>query len=155
MMDAKDRSIATQVAFKGAVDLERDVDLTDPAGQARFQEVFDYLSHVLVEGIIATGSQEEQIAQVIQGEFPGTQVVSGPAQQQYAQPQYTTPAPPQFNLSVKGNQYGPLPDWLYEQAAAKGVHEVWDNRQQAQGNKRPWFRSTSGGDNAPAFWPPR
>ena len=40
-MDAKDRSIATQVAFKGAIDLERDVDLTDPQGQARFHEVFD------------------------------------------------------------------------------------------------------------------
>ena len=56
---------------------------------------------------------------------------------------------------MKGTQYGPLPDWLYEQAAQKGVTEVWDNRQQAQGNKRPWFRATTGGDNAPAFWPPR
>jgi len=154
-MDAKDRSIATQVAFKGAIDIERDVDLTDPAGQNRFHEVFEYLQHELMEGILATGSQEEQIAQVIQGEFPGTQVVSGASQQQYAQPTYTTPSPPQYQLAVRGTQYGPLPDWLYEQAAQKGVTEVWDNRQQAQGNKRPWFRSTSGGDNAPAFWPPR
>jgi hypothetical protein len=154
-MDTRDRGIATQVAFKGAIDIERDVDLTDPQGQARFHEVFEFLQHELMEGILATGSQEEQIAQVIQGEFPGTQVVSGPAQQQYAQPQYTTPGPPQYQLQVRGNQFGPLPDWLYEQAAQKGVTEVWDNRQQAQGNKRPWFRSTSGGDNAPAFWPPR
>lgn len=159
-MDSKDRSIATQVAFKAAIDAERDIDLTDPAGQARFHEVFEYLQTELVTAIVMLSDESEQVAQIIQGEFPGSQIVSGPTAgapyQQYEQPQYTQPSPQQgFTVSVKGTQYGPLPDWLYEQAAQKGVTEVWDNRQQAQGNKRPWFRATTGGDNAAAFWPPR
>ena len=47
---------------------------------------------------------------MIQGEFPGSQVVGGPPQQQYSQPQYTTPSPQQgYTLTIKGNQYGPIP----------------------------------------------
>lgn len=156
-MDNKDRSIATQVAFKGAVDLAVafDLDLAHPDGQAKFEEAFSYLTESLAKAITSQQSPEEQVAQVIQGQFPGSQVVSGPSTSQFSQPPHTQPAPPQFQLTVKGNQLGPLPDWLYEQAAAKGVTEVYDNRDRAQGTKRPWFRSTTGGDDAPAFWPPR
>ena len=74
-----------------------------------------------------------------------------PAQQQQ---QYIQYVPQQSTLAVKGQQYGPLPDWLYHSAAEAGVTEVWDNRDRAAGTKQPWFRATTGGREAKAFWPP-
>lgn len=153
-MDFRDTSIMTQVAFKGAVDLCRDSDLTTPEGQAEFTQVFSFLTDSLVEGIRLQQDPAEQAAQVIMGNFPGSQVVSGNATSPMA-PTYTTPSAPPFQLTIKGAQHGEIPPWLYEQAAAKGVTEVYDNRDRAQNTKRPWFRATTGGDNAPAFWPPR
>jgi hypothetical protein len=155
-MDARDRSIGTQVAFKAAVDLavKDELDLSSDEGQARFEKLFSHLTESLLVAMGATA--EDQMAEVIRGQFPGTTTVtSNPSPTPSYQPGYTQPAPPAFNLAVKGNQFGPLPDWLYEQAASKGVVEVYDNRDRATGTKRPWFRSTSGGDDAPAFWPPR
>ena len=153
-MDQRDRVIIPQVAFKGAVDLERDADLTTPEGQARFETVFSYLNESLMNAIMSGQSPDEQMARVIQGQFPGSTVAEN-SNASYNPPAHTTPAPPQFNVRVKGTQHGPLPDWLFEQAASQGVTEVWDNRDRAAGSRKPWFRSTSGGDNAPAFWPPR
>lgn len=168
-MEFRDHSIITQVAFKAAVELNTDVDITDPAGQARFEQAFGYLRQSLFASIEEAAS--EQAGQLVRANFPGTQQVQqvpsggwnaqqdpgggwqGQPQQQGFQPATTMTLPPQ--VRVKGNQFGPLPDWLFEEAAAKGVTEVYDNRDRATGTKRPWFRSTTGGDNAPAFWPPR
>ena len=62
----------------------------------------------------------------------------------------------QHSIRVKGDQHGPLPDWLFAEAAAAGVDEVWDNRGDLGPNgNRPHFKSTSKDPNAPAFWPPR
>jgi hypothetical protein len=55
-------------------------------------------------------------------------------------------------ISVKGNQFGPLPDWLVLEAAQAGVTQVWDNRDKVAGTKRPWFKDVNGDK---AFWPPR
>jgi type IV secretory pathway protease TraF len=55
-------------------------------------------------------------------------------------------------ISVKGNQFGPLPDWLVLEAAQAGVSQVWDNRDKVAGTKRPWFKDVNGDK---AFWPPR
>jgi len=160
-MDFRDTSIITQVAFKGAIDLCRDIDVTTQEGQAEFTSAFSFLTDVLIEGVRVQTDPAEQAADIIRGNFPGTTTVqSNPGQQSYAAPPaYVQPnqqqGPMQFALSVQGTQHGPLPDWLYEQAASKGVTEVYDNRDRAQGTKRPHFRSTTGGDNAPAFWPPR
>jgi hypothetical protein len=55
-------------------------------------------------------------------------------------------------ISVKGNQFGPLPDWLVLEAAQAGVKQVWDNRDKVAGTKRPWFKDVNGDK---AFWPPR
>lgn len=153
-MDFRDTSIATQVTFKGAIDLCRDLDLTTQEGQAEFVTVFSFLTDALFEAIQAQLDPAQQAADVIKGNFPGTQVVQSNDPTQYAPPpQY--PPNPQYQLTIKGTPHGPIPDWLYEQAAAKGVTEVWDNRDRAQGTRKPHFRSTSGGEDAPAFWPPR
>ena len=60
-----------------------------------------------------------------------------------------------LNVAVKGKQHGPLPDWFLQEAFAAGVKEVYDNRAEAAGTKRPWFKATTGGKDAKAFWPPR
>ena len=157
-MEFRDTSIMTQVAFKGAIDLCRDIDVTTPEGQAEFVQAFSFLTDVLVEGVRTQTDPAEQAADIIRGNFPGTtNVQANPNQQAYAPPPaYVQPSQPgPYQLTVKGTQQGPLPDWLWEQAAAKGVTEVYDNRDRARGTKRPHFRSTTGGDDAPAFWPPR
>lgn len=168
-MDFRDTSIITQVAFKGAIDLCRDIDVTTAEGQAEFTSAFSFLTDVLIEGVRLQADPAEQAAQIIRGNFPGTTVVQENGSYQETLGGNTQPYPQgqtsgsyqmgqpvaTFQLSVKGTQHGPLPEWLYEQAAAKGVTEVYDNRDRAQGTKRPHFRSTTGGDNAPAFWPPR
>jgi hypothetical protein len=57
-----------------------------------------------------------------------------------------------LGIGVKGNQFGPLPDWLVLEAAQAGVSQVWDNRDKVAGTKRPWFKDVNGDK---AFWPPR
>jgi type IV secretory pathway protease TraF len=55
-------------------------------------------------------------------------------------------------ISVKGNQFGPLPDWFVLEAAQAGVAQVWDNRDKVAGTRRPWFKDVNGDK---AFWPPK
>jgi len=65
----------------------------------------------------------------------------------------TASAPSGFTVRIKGKQHGPIPEWLPAACMAKGVTEVWDNRDRlAENPKRPWFKSTSSED---AFWAPR
>ncbi len=56
------------------------------------------------------------------------------------------------DVTVKGNQYGELPNWLYAEAQTYGVTQVWDNRDKVAGTKRPWFKDVNGDK---AFWPPK
>lgn len=59
-------------------------------------------------------------------------------------------------VTVRGKQHGPLPDWLVLDAFQAGVTEVYDNRDSVSGGKnRPWFKATTGGKDAKAFWPPK
>jgi hypothetical protein len=60
-----------------------------------------------------------------------------------------------LGVVVKGKQHGELPDWFLQEAFAAGVKEVYDNRAEVAGTKRPWFKATTGGKDAKAFWPPR
>ena len=56
------------------------------------------------------------------------------------------------DVTVKGNQHGELPSWLYVEADKAGVFMVWDNRDKVAGTKRPWFKDVNGDK---AFWPPK
>jgi len=58
-------------------------------------------------------------------------------------------------IRVRGTQWGDLPEWLLIAAVEAGVSEVYDNRDQVAGTKRPWFKATTGGKDAKAFWPPK
>jgi hypothetical protein len=85
-----------------------------------------------------------------------------PSREEMAKVQRQAPAPrPQGDMAsangvtVRGTQHGTLPDWLVLDAFQAGVSEVYDNRDQVAGTKRPWFKATTGGKDAKAFWPPK
>jgi predicted RNA-binding protein len=98
--------------------------------------------------------------------FAGTDYAKRPSReemQKVQRQQKTVHVPPSTNnaiadangITVRGNQWGPLPDWLAIDAFTAGVFEVYDNRDQVAGTKRPWFKATTGGKDAKAFWPPK
>jgi hypothetical protein len=90
----------------------------------------------------------------------GTDVNKRPSREEMAKVQNTAPkmritqAPSAKGdgVSIKGNQFGQIPDWLVLEAAQAGVTQVWDNRDKVAGTKRPWFKDVNGDK---AFWPPR
>ena len=94
--------------------------------------------------------------------FAGTDVNKRPSREEMMKVQNNAPkmrivqAPSAMaeanGISIKGNQFGPIPDWLVLEAAQAGVTQVWDNRDKVAGTKRPWFKDVNGDK---AFWPPR
>jgi hypothetical protein len=91
----------------------------------------------------------------------GTDVNKRPSREEMAKVQNTAPKMRITQASsakgdgviIKGNQWGPIPDWLVLEAAQAGVTQVWDNRDQLAANpKRPWFKDVNGDK---AFWAPK
>jgi len=142
---SKDQSIITQVAAKIAADLTPKTDDIQK-NLADFLVAFEVTTEALLKahGMNQLGTQPEVVNAIMEA-FPTATVTETPA-----------PAPAQsggFTVRVKGKQHGPLPAWLASACMAKGVTEVWDNRDRLQENpKRPWFKSTTSDD---AFWAPR
>lgn len=145
-LDDRGLSILTQVAFKGAIDLSKDlINPANPDDQAAFALAFSFLTEALIDGVKASvgasrvgASGQTDGADIIHANFPGTVEVQGEA----------------VTLKVRGQQYGPIPEWMISAAAADGTTEVYDNRDQLAANpKRPWFRSTA--DKDKAYWPPK
>jgi hypothetical protein len=143
MLTQQDIKIVTQVAFKEAAaktsleDLETTtfLDRLSFLTDALLAEVTSQLAKVEAP-VAAPVAAPAMAAAAVGAAFPGATEVGG-----------------DFQVSVKGQQHGPIPAWLHEEARAAGISEVWDNRDRLQeNNKRPWFRATSGDK---AFWPPR
>jgi hypothetical protein len=91
----------------------------------------------------------------------GTDVNKRPSREEMSKVQNTAPkmritqasSAKGDGVSIKGDQWGPIPDWLVLEAAQAGVTQVWDNRNQlAQNPKRPWFKDVNGDK---AFWAPK
>jgi hypothetical protein len=93
----------------------------------------------------------------------GTDVNKRPSREEMMKVQNTAPkmritqAPSTIaeakGITIKGDQWGPIPDWLVLEASQAGVTQVWDNRNQlAQNPKRPWFKDVNGDK---AFWAPK
>ena len=90
----------------------------------------------------------------------GTDVNKRPSREEMSKVQNTAPkmritqasSAKGDGVSIKGNQFGDLPDWLVLEASQAGVTQVWDNRDKVAGTKRPWFKDVNGDK---AFWPPR
>jgi hypothetical protein len=139
----KDRSIVIQVAAKIAAELTPRNDNMDTL-LGNYAVLFDGVKGILVDEIfgdqpVATNTQQNNDAVVerIMEAFPNSTMVQDAG----------------FSIRVKGTQHGPLPEWLASACRAKGVTEVWDNRDKlSQNPKRPWFKSTTSDD---AFWAPR
>jgi hypothetical protein len=92
--------------------------------------------------------------------FAGTDVNKRPSREEMSKVQNAAPkmritqasSAKGDGVTIKGNQFGDLPDWLVFEAAQAGVTQVWDNRDKVAGTKRPWFKDVNGDK---AFWPPR
>ena len=150
MSVSKDQSIVMQVAAKIAADLTpkgADVNENVIAFAAAYDAVCDIIltSQGLVSQPMTNHNANEQFVQQVQEQ-------QAMIQQAFpdAQPTATTGA---FTVRIKGKQHGPIPQWLNDACAIKGVTEVWDNRDGLSANpKRPWFKSTTTND---AFWEPK
>jgi hypothetical protein len=93
--------------------------------------------------------------------FAGTDVNKRPSREEMMKVQNTAPkmritqasSAKGDGVTIKGDQWGPIPDWLVLEAAQAGVTQVWDNRNQLAANpKRPWFKDANGDK---AFWAPK
>jgi hypothetical protein len=91
----------------------------------------------------------------------GTDVNKRPSREEMSKVQNTAPkmritqasSAKGDGVTIKGDQWGPIPDWLILEAAQAGVTQVWDNRNGLAANpKRPWFKDVNGDK---AFWAPK
>ena len=153
-MISKDQSIVTQVAAKIAAELVRKTEDVN-ANVSDWLQAFDMVSEALNK---AHGFNSDHGVEMLQQTFPNStveEVVEAP------KPTFTKAASPQPQSSgtivVAGKQHGDLPNWLITACKQAGVARVWDNRDQAVGTKRPWFKQADAveGQEPAAFWPPR
>jgi hypothetical protein len=93
--------------------------------------------------------------------FAGTDVNKRPSREEMSKVQNAgpkmritqAPSAKGDGVTIKGDQWGPIPDWLVLEAAQAGVTQVWDNRNGLAANpKRPWFKDANGDK---AFWAPK
>jgi len=153
---SKDQSIITQVAAKIAADLTPKTDdlMTNIAN---WNIAFEATTEALLTVHGMTKSEPAVTTERILEAFQGSTVVTTTPEMyvEATQPAFVpTPAPAGgFQVRIKGQQHGPIPAWLHKECAAKGVSEVWDNRDGLSANpKRPWFKAVEGGAG---FWEPR
>lgn len=156
-MISKDQSIVTQVAAKIASELtcKTEAGGTLESIQSAFLSNFDFVNEVLQS---AHGNSIEHGAQLVQEAFPNSTVED--YQPMPAKAMIATPPPmmsAKGSVEIAGKQHGDLPNWLITACQKAGVGRVWDNRDQAVGTKRPWFKQadTVDGQEAVAFWPPK
>lgn len=146
-MVSKDQSIVMQVAAKIAADLTPKSESVD-ANIVAFATAYDAVCEIILssQGLNtapapqgAPTMTESQATEAIKAVFPEASVATTPTSG--------------FTVRIKGKQHGPIPEWLITECAAKGVTEVWDNRDGLAVNpRRPWFKSTTTND---AFWEPK
>lgn len=144
-MMSKDESIVSQVAAKIAADLiPSSNDLNESLSD--WATAYHFIKDALF-GDMGFGTSSPAATASAPASYTVDQAVASLEQSMGAVATTT--------VRVKGDQHGPLPDWLFGEAARAGVTEVYDNRNSlAENPKRPWFRGT-GGKDAPAFWPPK
>ena len=155
-MISKDQSIVTQVAAKIASELtcKTEAGGTLESIQSAFLSNFDFVNEVLQN---AHGNSIEHGMQLMQEAFPNSTVeeyAPAPAKAMIATPPTMSA---KGSVEIAGKQHGDLPNWLITACQKAGVGRVWDNRDQAVGTKRPWFKQadTVDGQEAVAFWPPK
>jgi hypothetical protein len=146
----KDRAIITQVSAKIAADLtNKSTDVDTRLGE--FATMFASINEIMMDTIYGgtTNSQAVQqnnaVIKMLKEEL-GAEEVQTPTQTISSSSSSGT-------VTVKGQQHGPLPDWLIKACKRDGVTVVYDNRDGLAANpKRPSFRAV---DAEKAYWPPR
>jgi hypothetical protein len=144
----KDRAIITQVCAKIAADMtDKSTDVDTRLGE--FATLFSTVSDILMESIYGQttttitatptlAEQNSKVVSMVKEAFNAEEVFSP-----------NTSA----GVSVKGQQHGPLPEWLIKACKRDGVTLVYDNRDGLAANpKRPSFKAV---DAEKAYWPPR
>ncbi len=144
----KDRAIITQVSAKIAADLTNKTTDVD-ARLGEFATLFSSINEIMMDTIYGgtTNSQAVQqnsaVIKMLKEEFGAEEV----------QTQTVSSSSSTGTVTVKGQQHGPLPDWLIKACKRDGVTVVYDNRDGLAANpKRPSFRAV---DAEKAYWPPR
>jgi len=126
---------------------------TGHAEEVRGQGHINRVSHV-------ENCETSSLGRMCESYFPTPDLAKRPSREEMTKVQNTAPkmritqAPSAKGdgVTIKGDQWGPIPDWLVLEAAQAGVTQVWDNRDKVAGTKRPWFKDVNGDK---AFWPPR
>jgi hypothetical protein len=128
----KDMSIVTQVSAKIASELAiNNISIEDYA--LKFAEVKDLLIDAIFGGTTTTTTTSTAPVEMLESAF-GTKA--------------------EFKVKIRGEQHGPLPEWLIAACQADGVTEVYDNRDSiAQNPRRPWFKAVN--DKEKAYWEPK
>lgn len=153
MTVSKDQSIVMQVCAKIASELTPKSDDVN-SNIAMFADAYDAVCEIILasQGLNISAPQTVQTAPA-PNNAPTVSEEELFTQSFPTATQTSSNGGGSFTVSIKGKQHGPIPEWLNEQCAMKGVSEVWDNRDTIASNpKRPWFKSTSTND---AFWAPR
>jgi len=145
-MEAREVSIVTQVAAKIASELtvtsENTQETLDRYGVLLVgvtEMLFDTITQQ-IEKTAPAATQEANIMTMVKRTFPTATATGGDDSAG-------------FTVTVQGEQFGDLPNWLITACKRDGVTRVFDNRNQlAQNPKRPWFKAV-GVDKA--YWEPK
>jgi len=146
-MISKDQSIIMQVAAKIAAELCTKSDNLE-ATLSDWDVAFNFVNDKL---------QTTNGVEMVKAAFPTATMVSEDSISSSAVQVTISPATPKGDVSVVGKQHGDLPQWLVSACRKAGVVKVWDNRDQAVGTRRPWFKQADAPEGAEpaAFWPPK
>ena len=154
-LDPTGRSILSQVAFKGAIDLAARgvIDRGDVITWAKAftEEMVDFVQVQKDEFFEAKAARR--------AEHQANADAVSAAEEDFV---YGNEDDDDSDSGIKvlGEQHGPLPQWFIKQAKAAGVTKVFDNRESAKGTNRPHFKTPKDADKygEPAdkpFWPPK
>ena len=127
---------------------------TGHAEEVRGQGHINRVSHV-------ENCETSSLGRMCESYFPTPDLAKRPSREEMTKVQNTAPkmritqasSAKGDGVTIKGDQWGPIPDWLVLEAAQAGVTQVWDNRNGLAANpKRPWFKDANGDK---AFWAPK
>ena len=141
----KDKAIITQVCAKIAADLtNKSTGVDERIGE--FTVLFSSITEIIMEQIYGgetSQTQNNNIIQMAKDTFNADEVIKP----------MTASSNSNWDVTVKGTQHGPLPEWLIKACKRDGVTTVYDNRDGLAVNpKRPSFKAV---DAEKAYWPPR
>lgn len=140
------QSIITQVAAKIASELVPKTDNLEN-NILMWNDAFDAVTEALFAKV------GDDVLTAPQTVTSTTTYTAPSSQEAMLQNAFPTGSVSSMNIRVRGEQHGPLPEWLATACAKDGVGEVWDNRDKLSINpKRPWFKSTT---SDKAYWAPR